>query len=414
MNPENQPTELCVVEYGATVSYGKSAPCEPAIIEGSSVQPESVHLAKLDSECDLPLPFRGEERDGESEGLGEFKTLALKKPSVSGEKISGAYPFGATLEGTVNPNYQSTTFKIEYSAVEAEIGQPGAGIATEGGFGEEFAEQPVAGGIGGLEASKEYFYRVVATNGTGTEDGPIEHFTTPALAEPIVESESVSGNTGPTATLETQVDPNYQATSCEFQYGTDAALTTSTTVPCSPEQLGEGGPGATASAALKGLESGRVYYYRVVATNGTGKKDGPTEHFTTQARPAIVTGLPEGVTRATAALAGASVNPEGATTSYRFVYIPAAEYLPGAGECPEGKACAYEGPNGRSTLEVGAGSEATPQAIPTALLSELKPDTTYDYAIVATSSAGTTIGQNESFTTSPPTPPVSSTGGSSG
>jgi hypothetical protein len=339
---------------------------------------------------------------------------APEKPLISGEKVSGVYPFGVTLEGVVNPNDQSTTYKIEYSAVEADIGTPAAGIATEGGFGEEFAEQPVAAGIGGLTPSTEYFYRIVATNGTGTEEGPVEHFTTAALEEPIVESESVSGNTGPTVILEAQVNPNYQETSCEFKYGTDPALTTSTAVPCDPEHLGEGASATGASAALKSLKVGTTYYYRVVATNGTGKKEGAIEHFTTLARPVVITGQTEDVTRATAVLVGASVNPEGAATRYRFVYIPADEYQPGAGECPAYRACAYEGPNGRSTPEISAGSETTPQSIATALLRELKPGTTYDYSLVATNSAGTTIGPSESFTTSPPTPPVVVTGGATG
>jgi hypothetical protein len=330
---------------------------------------------------------------------------APEKPSVSGETVSGIYPFGATLEGVVNPNDQSTTYKIEYSAVEADLGKPEASIATEGGFGEETAGQPVGAGIGGLTPSTEYFYRIVATNETGTTEGAIEHFTTTVLEEPIVESEGVSNNTGLTAILEAQVNPNYQETLCEFQYGANPMLTTSTTVACSPEHLGAGGSATGASVALKGLQAGTTYYYRVVATNATGTKKGSIEHFTTLAKPVLVAGQPEDVTRTTVLLGGASVNPEGAATRYRFVYVPAAEYVPGAGECSAGKACAYEGPNGRSTLETSAGSESMPQAVATVLLSELKPGTTYDYALVATSSAGTTIGPNESFTTNPPTPP---------
>lgn len=339
-----------------------------------------------------------------------------EKPLISGEKVSGVYPFGATLEGVVNPNSQSTTYKIEYAAVEADIGTPAAGIATEGGFGEEFAEQPVGAGIGGLTPSTEYFYRVVATNATGTTEGPTEHFTTASLEKPVVESEGVSGNTGPTATLEAQVNPNYQETSCEFQYGTDPALTTSTTVVCSPEHLGSGGGATGASALLKGLESGGTYYYRVVVRNGTGTREGAIERFTTLARPVLITGHAEEITRTTVLLGGASVNPEGAETKYRFVYIPAVEYRPGAGECgiEPVQLCAYEGSHARSTPEVSAGSQTTPRSIAAALLSELKPGTAYDYALLATSSAGTTIGQNESFTTSPPIPPGASTGGASG
>jgi hypothetical protein len=47
------------------------------------------------------------------------------------------------------------------------------------------------------------------------------------------------------------------------------------------------------------------------------------------------------------------------------------------------------------------------------ILSELQPGTTYHYALVATNAAGTSTGQDATFTTQPPLPPLATTGESS-
>jgi hypothetical protein len=104
--------------------------------------------------------------------------------------------------------------------------------------------------------------------------------------------------------------------------------------------------------------------------------------------PAATTGPASSVTDHSAVLSG-SVNPNGASTSYRFEYGPTTAY-------------------GSSTPAVGAGS-GTGAVTAGTTLSGLSPAATYHYRLVATSVGGTSTGADQTFTTgTPPAPPSSS------
>jgi hypothetical protein len=72
------------------------------------------------------------------------------------------------------------------------------------------------------------------------------------------------------------VNPNGQATSYYFQYGTDTNYGSSTP----PVKLGNGTVNRSAVAELNGLTQGTVYHYRLVAVNATGTSFGEDQSFT--------------------------------------------------------------------------------------------------------------------------------------
>ena len=96
----------------------------------------------------------------------------------------------------------------------------------------------------------------------------------------------------------------------------------------------------------------------------------------------------------------AQINPFFLETSYRVQYVPDSGYLPSAPE-PE----RYAGPGGgeapvlAETLGGGATLGDRPASV---TLPELSPGTAYHYRFVAGSSAGTTYGQDQIFTTFKP------------
>jgi hypothetical protein len=96
------------------------------------------------------------------------------------------------------------------------------------------------------------------------------------------------------------------------------------------------------------------------------------------AAPSATTDAATGVTSSAATLNG-SVDPNGTATSYDFEYGTSTSY-------------------GSTTSSVSAGSGTAATTV-SADLTGLAPDTTYDYQLVATSSAGTTDGGNLTFTT---------------
>jgi hypothetical protein len=329
-------------------------------------------------------------------------------PSVVSESTAGVTPYEATLEAQIDLNDQETTYSFEYATNEALTGA--TRIPGEAPFEAEEAERTASVATGAVLApGTTYYYRAIAEN-TASEkaQGAVEHFTTSTLEKPVVEEESVSGLTATSVKVEAQVNPSYQETACVVRYWADNdAENTGPTVPCTPTgaELGEGDELVAVSAQLEHLSPGVSYDYRVIATNATGETPGAQASFTTLDTPAVTTAAAAGMTRTTATLSG-TADPVGTATSYYFAYVDQAGYEAAASE---GAANPYA--DGRATAQVAVGSSYEPQAAGPLIVEELVPGTTYDYAVIAVNSVGTTIGPDQTFTTAPPTPPAVSTGG---
>jgi len=101
----------------------------------------------------------------------------------------------------------------------------------------------------------------VTTDGTSGGGGQIFriHFG------PSVTTQPVSFIAGTTAVLRGSVNPNGVATTTSFQYGTDPALSTFTTVAAATIPADAGVTGI--QATIGGLDPGATYYFRATATN---------------------------------------------------------------------------------------------------------------------------------------------------
>jgi phosphodiesterase/alkaline phosphatase D-like protein len=254
----------------------------------------------------------------------------------------------------------------------------------------------------GLQPGTAYYFRVAATNATGetkgTETEPIREFKTLALHVPVIESEASANITQTTATLEAQVNPEYQATPYTFEYATEESVLLEghgTTVaggelPAGSIQAGFGEHAAHAEAA--GLAPDTLYFYRVAAHNPAGPAEplSPVQTFTTTSVPLASTGEAQAIT-ATAASLTATVNPSGLPTTYYFEY---------------GHTTGYDRQAPFPQATVPAGSAALPVTV---AVSGLEPGSTYHYRIVATNTSNGTVqtvqGEDETFTTVA-TPPI--------
>lgn len=119
---------------------------------------------------------------------------------------------------------------------------------------------------------------IVGSEPTGVAFGPAQ---TPAGTAPSVTTSLAGGIGAISATVNGQVNPNGQATSYSFQYGTSTGYGLQT-----PAVSAGGGTAAVAeSATLSGLSPSTVYHYRIVATNATGTTDGADQTLTTSANP---------------------------------------------------------------------------------------------------------------------------------
>jgi hypothetical protein len=184
VNPENQQTELCTFEYGATVAYGKVTPCEPSTLAGSSVQTVTAHLKSLESGQTLHWRVAVRNATGEAKGADQSVTAEAPIVGVGSENVSAITPFTAHVAGMLNPNYQGADCGFQYwTTIVAE-----KEVSCEPNFLEGFGEQAVAVTLSGLEANQTYHYRIHAQNLTGEGNGAEETFKTLALEAPIFAS----------------------------------------------------------------------------------------------------------------------------------------------------------------------------------------------------------------------------------
>jgi phosphodiesterase/alkaline phosphatase D-like protein len=305
-------------------------------------------------------------------------------PTVVSQSVPSITPYEARLEATVNageqPAGRTTECNFEYGAgsisehkVPCEQGTPPGTL--EGG--EQGVSLNVTVPVPGtpLVPSTPYHYRVVVKNATGKAEGTSKEFTTLTLVKPEIGSESASAKDSE-ATLNAQVNPKYQETSCEFEYGTDASLATHTTVKCAPEFLGNGGGGVGASVTVKGLNADETYYYRVLATNATGTTTDPTiETFTTV--PVPFTDAVTSIGKTTATLNGhVTLNPSNTTVTTQFSF----DYNPSATECVNGPTIAT------GAAGPGSGLVSTAQEV-----TELQPNATYSVCLATSNTYGSEV-----------------------
>jgi hypothetical protein len=342
-------------------------------------------------------------------GLALSVPLALAAPPEAPvtEAATGVSATEATLHGELNPGASATTgYEFSYST---------NGTCTEGPVTEPQPEQTgeaikVETLLTGLVPSTEYTFCVLATHLEGetmetTFGAPLSFKTSDAAPEVVSESVSEISSSG--ATVHAEVNPENQATtSCVFEYGTSSLYGES--APCEPGTL-EGFGVQSVSHPFAGLQAATVYHYRVVVENATGKTEGPDQEFTTIGAPIVTTGAPGALTRTTAAISGGTVTPQGAETTYHFAYADQATYETRVAESAPNPYVAVVGAH-----DLSAGSDYAEHTVAGVTVTELHPGTAYHYALVATNSVGTTIGPDMVFTTSPPTPPVASTGGAEG
>jgi hypothetical protein len=398
-------------EPGLVCAPGALFPESPLVALGAAKEQVSGELAGLEPGQTYGFCVR-EVAGGEEQlsGSVSFSTLATAAPYVppgSTTTIPGSItPFAAGLEAQVNPEKEATSYVFEYATDEAMTGAktiPGAeGLPAE--FGA-FTATVNTGNT--LAPNTTYFFRVAATNGTGTTKGPVVPFTTLEAKAPEVTGVMVTGLHSSEPKIEARINPDYQQTSYQFEYsteetggelsGTIKTIKGAAPLPAVFQEL-QAGP-----AGLPGLLPGPVYYYRVSATNGTGTTvfPVPVQSFQALAGPALSAAVSQGVSR-TAATITAELTPQGLPSRYQVAYVPQEAYEPGA---PNPYA------QGRTTYDTSLPEpfDYSPHPVVVAL-EELAPGTTYHYTLIAANELGEAHTTDGTFTTLPPTPPTTATG----
>jgi hypothetical protein len=295
--------------------------------------------------------------------------------------VAAANIFGtaAKLNATVNPNYGASTYWFVYGTNNSTAL---TNLTTPASLGASNGVATVASSLTGLMPGTPYYFEIVATNLAGSSTGTILSFTTGSVsAAPTVTTVAASSITASTAKLNGTVNPNNDAATYWFVYGTNntTALTnlTATAVLAATNTTSP-----TLSSSPSGLLPGTTYYFKFVATNSLGTSAGSVLNFTTSVPLPTVTPLAAFGISAHAATLGAIVNPNNALTGYWFKYGTSPASL-----------------NTLTTTNPLAASYSAVTA--TKSISGLTPATTYYFEVLATNSSGTVVSWNTSFTTLP-------------
>ena len=204
-------------------------------------------------------------------------------PSVSTGRATGVTTSKATLTGTVNPGGRPTRFFFQFGVTTAYGTQTRTASAGSGTRGVA-----VRANLTGLASGTVYHYRLIATNASGTTAGADRTLRTSGPPPPPPPS-AVTGTATTSlhgATLTGVVNPNGRPASYYFDFGLTALYGLRTAA------------GGLAGIALPqpvrfsivGLQSHRVYHYRLVATGPGGTGAGTDQVFITgRVRPRRLT-----------------------------------------------------------------------------------------------------------------------------
>jgi N-acetylneuraminic acid mutarotase len=190
----------------------------------------------------------------------------------------------ATLNGNVNANGLPTTAWFEWGADPSFSTYPGYPPTFFGtpaqSVGSGTTSQPVSAVINtGFMIGTTYYYRIVASNGSGTTRGAILS----VHQAPFVTTLAATSVGATTAELNGIVTPNGLGTATWFEFGTDPTLASSTST--SSQSIGSGTTSQSVNVALTGLTTGTTYYYRIAASNSSGTTKGDIGSVTTGTAP---------------------------------------------------------------------------------------------------------------------------------
>lgn len=311
-------------------------------------------------------------------------TLALgatSAPAVTTAAATNVADTSVTLNGTVNPNGQQTSYAFQWGPTSAyghETPLTSAGAGT--------AATPVSYGLPGLSPGSAYHFRIIAISASGVSVDSDQMFATtgtapPASPPPTATSGSASNVDAPgatiSATLNGTVNPAGQATTYYFEYGTTADYGLQT----AGASAGAGTADVPVSAQLSGLNAADAYHYRIVAVSVGGTAVGLD-----QTLKAMSTGGASAVSQTSATLNGV-LNPQGVSTSYFFQFGTTPFY-------------------GLQTTAGDAGTGTGGVAVHK-YISGLVADGAYHYRLVGQSAGSTYYGVDKTFTTAGPSQIIS-------
>jgi hypothetical protein len=247
------------------------------------------------------------------------------------------------------------------------------------------ATTPVSATATGLSAESAYRFRLLASSSAGSNGGPALSFQTPGAVNVLTDPATNITTSG--ATLNGTVNPEgTELEECTFEYRTGSGPFEKAPCAESPAAIGSGNTLVPVHLDLTELTGGTEYQFHLVAKNELGTSQGVEMSFKAKGPSLGLVSL-KGATENSATFQ-ATINPNGADTSYVFEYVTQADFeqggFAGAASVPAG---GEDIGAGTSDVEVSATAEG------------LQPRSAYRFRATATNADGTIRSTVKAFAT---------------
>jgi hypothetical protein len=274
----------------------------------------------------------------------------------------------AAARATVSNDDAALSVAQSQLAADENLGCPASSSAT--------VSSPVGTGSTGTSSASQPSLRTSNSSASSSTESPADQSSRIRSAHdagaPTATTGPADATTSTTSRLTGTVNPNGAETTYYFEYGTSPNFGSTTPLT----GVGVGTADVAITATLSGLAPGDTYYYRLVATNYFATVYGQPATFQTSATPSVTTGSATSLSATTESLSG-QVNPNGTETTYYFEYGTTSSF-------------------GATSPVTDAGGGQQPLSV-TANVSGLSPGVTYDFALVATSALGKSVGATLTF-----------------
>lgn len=187
VNP-NGATTTYHFEYGTSTTYGATTADQQIAADGTksadyTAQNVSAAVTGLSANTLYHFRIVGKNANGDATPGADmtFTTganTAGAKPTVVTGAATNLLSNSATLNGTVNPQGQTTTYGFQYGTTTAYGTNTSATPVTP----TDSADHAVSTNVTGLLPGTTYHYRIVAGNASGLSFGDDKTFTTPGAA----------------------------------------------------------------------------------------------------------------------------------------------------------------------------------------------------------------------------------------
>lgn len=300
----NNTTTTVTFEYGETTSFGRTLTADQSPVTGST--DTAVTAVPTDLLPNTMYYFRvvAQNTDNTIYGADMTFTTSGSPPTADTNAATAATGTGATLNGIVNANNDSTTVTFQYGTTSAY----GTTVTADQSPVTGNSNTAVSTAITGLTNNTTYHYRVAAQNSSGTTYGADMTFFT-GTAPPTVTTGTASSIGTISATLNGTVNANNDSTTVTFEYGETTGYGRTATADQSPVT---GSTDTAVSVTPTDLLPNTTYHFRAVGQNAAGTTYGADMTFTTNAAntPTVTTANVTNIA-ASSATSGGNVTDEG-------------------------------------------------------------------------------------------------------